>query len=70
MGFDDEELPSGVVRRGPPLANYRNELTSWFAGPPEPPALRALGTSDATPGAAPAARPEALPQGRVPFLIF
>ena len=59
-----------MVRRGPPLANYRNELPSWFAGPPEPPALRALGTTDATADAAPLRGAEAPARGRVPFLIF
>ncbi len=70
VGLHDEELPSGVVRRGPPPANYRNELTSWFAGPPEPSTSRALGTMDATADAALLRGSEAPAQGRVPFLIF
>jgi hypothetical protein len=68
--FDHEELPSGVVRRGPPPANYRRELTPWFVGASEPPPrLGAVGTSDATaePGTTP---PEAPALRRMSFLIF
>jgi hypothetical protein len=54
-GFREEEWPSGVVRRGPPAANYRHVLAGWFGG--EAPARKALGTMDARPA-------------RIPFLIF
>jgi hypothetical protein len=59
-GFEEEEWPSGVVRRGPPPANYREALAGWFAGSRAgAPVLKALGTTDATPSSA-----------RIPFLIF
>jgi len=60
QGFEDEEWPSGVVRRGPAPASYREELAQWFGETPDAPALKALGTGDAVPASA----------RRMPFLIF
>ena len=72
MGFEDEETPSGVVRRGRPPANYRSELTPWFGGATaEAPVrmLKALGTTDPAPLPV-KERPEGAGPGRIPFLIF
>jgi hypothetical protein len=55
-GFEDEEWPSGVVRRGRPPSNYPRELARWF-GEPAAPALKAVGTDDVA-------------SARIPFLIF
>ena len=62
VGFDDQETPSRVVRRGRGPSNHREELARWFderARDALPAPLKAVGTSDATPGSA-----------RIPFLIF